>query len=133
MEAIRIFTVQVYRNPNGFLQFVNGSRFCGFSSNNFLTLDFWREFILKLPLSELVATLMHTSQVVYKSNVIHATSLQCFKDKQHIQFQSAHSDIERSPYSIEKNVNSFPVFNQNFRHLISNQELYICNLLGDMF
>ena len=65
LEAMKISTMHVMENQNGLTKMANGSKFCGFSLHNDLLLDFWREFMFKLPLSEITSSLMQTSQVVY--------------------------------------------------------------------
>ena len=65
LEAMKISTMHVMENQNGLTKMANGSKFCGFSLHNDLLLDFWREFMFKLPLSEIASSLMQTSQVVY--------------------------------------------------------------------
>ena len=65
IEAMKISTMHVMENQNGLTKMANGSKFCGFSLHNDLLLDFWREFMFKLPLSEIASSLMQTSQVVY--------------------------------------------------------------------
>ena len=62
---MKISTMHVMENQNGLTKMANGSKFCGFSLHNDLLLDFWREFMFKLPLSEIASSLMQTSQVVY--------------------------------------------------------------------
>ena len=104
LEALRIITRHVYENPNGLLQFVNGSDYCGWSFNNALILDYWRKILSKLPISEVAASLMDTSQVSLASDVMHTTSRHCFGDED-IQEQHPHADHLQSPYSIEKKVN----------------------------
>ena len=66
LEAMKISTMHVMENPNGLLKLGNGSKFCGFSLHNDILLDFWRNFMFKLPLSAHAATLMDTSQVIQK-------------------------------------------------------------------
>ena len=65
LEAMKISSMHVMENQNGLTKMANGSKFCGFSLHNDLLLDFWREFMFKLPLSEIASSLMQTSQVVY--------------------------------------------------------------------
>ena len=65
LEAMKLSTMHVMENQNGLTKMANGSKFCGFSLHNDLLLDFWREFMFKLPLSEIASSLMQTSQVVY--------------------------------------------------------------------
>ena len=65
LQAMKISTMHVMENQNGLTKMANGSKFCGFSLHNDLLLDFWREFMFKLPLSEIASSLMQTSQVVY--------------------------------------------------------------------
>ena len=112
LEALRITTRHVFENPNGLLQFLNGTGYCGWSFNNGLVLDVWGKIISKLPISEIVASLMDTSQVAIGSDVMHTTSIHCFEEEEHIQFQGPHTDQEQAPYSIEKKVNLYVFFNK---------------------
>ena len=72
LEAMKISVNHVMEHPNGLLQRGNGSKFCGFSLHNDILLDFWRNFMFKLPLSVHAAKLMETSQVVYSQDIIHS-------------------------------------------------------------
>ena len=56
--------------------------------------------MFKLPLSEIAADLMNTSQVVYSQDIIHATSVHCGDNS----VGGAHSDQNQTPFSIEKKV-----------------------------
>ena len=100
LEAMKISTMHVMENQNGLTKSANGSKFCGFSLHNDVLLDFWRNFMFKLPLSEIAADLMNTSQVVYSQDIIHATSVHCGDNS----VGGAHSDQNQTPFSIEKKV-----------------------------
>ena len=100
LEAMKISVMHVMEHPNGLLQLGNGSKFCGFSLHNDILLDFWRNFMFKLPLSIHAADLMDTSQVIYSQDIIHATSIQCGDNS----VGDAHSDQNQTPFSIEKKV-----------------------------
>ena len=100
LEAMKVSAMHVMENPNGLLQLGNETKFCGFSLHNDILLDFWRQFMFKLPLSNLAADLMETSQVVYSQDIIHATSVHCGDDS----VGAAHSDQNQTPFSIEKKV-----------------------------
>ena len=100
LEAMKLSTMHVMEHPNGLLQRANGTKFCGFSLHNDILLDFWRNFMFKLPLSIHAADLMETSQVVYSQDIIHATSGHCGDES----VGAAHSDQNQSPFSIEKKV-----------------------------
>ena len=54
LEAMKISTMHVMENQNGLTKMANGSKFCGFSLHNDLLLDFWREFMFKLPFLKLL-------------------------------------------------------------------------------
>ena len=100
LEGMKMSVMHVMENPNGLLKLGNGSKFCGFSLHNDLLLDFWRNFMFKLPLSAHAASLMETSQVVYSQDIIHATTSHCGDDS----VGEAHSDQNQTPFSIEKKV-----------------------------
>ena len=100
LEAMKISTMHVMENQNGLTKSANGSKFCGFSLHNDVLLDFWRNFMFKLPLSEIAADLMNTSQVVYSQDIIHATSVHCGDNS----VGGAHSDQNQTPFSIEQKV-----------------------------
>ena len=100
IEAMKMSTMHVMEHPNGLMQMSNGSKFCGFSLHNDVLLDFWRNFMFKLPLSVPAADLMETSQVVYSQDIIHATTSHCGDNS----VGDAHSDQNQTPFSIEKKV-----------------------------
>ena len=100
LEAMKISTMHVMENQNGLTKSANGSKFCGFSLHNDVLLDFWRNFMFKLPLSQIAADLMNTSQVVYSQDIIHATSVHCGDNS----VGGAHSDQNQTPFSIEQKV-----------------------------
>ena len=106
LEALKIITRHIYENPSGLIQFVNNSAYCGWSFNNVLYFDVYRKVVLKLSiLAEIAASLMGTSQVAFAADVMHATTIHCFRENEHIQYQHAHTDHDQAPYSIEKKVN----------------------------
>ena len=107
LQAMRITSKHIYENPNGLLQYLNGTNYCGQSFYNFLTLDFWRKIMFKLPLSVIAASLMDTSQVVYALDVLMANSLHCFKENMHLSTGVSHADINLLPFSIEKKALKF--------------------------
>ena len=100
LEAMKLSVMHVMEHPNGLMQMSNGSKFCGFSLHNDVLLDFWRNFMFKLPLSVTAADLMETSQVVYSQDIIHATTSHCGDNS----VGDAHSDQNQTPFSIEKKV-----------------------------